>query len=102
MTRRSSTIRTTIPHLSKTTNENTSQFGVHTVFESFVLHVSHDDFALHVDNKEGMHAIGKPSLDRETEEREGFAISDAESMSKKGQRNSIWESFSSDSQRIRF
>ena len=36
-----------------------------------------------------MHAIGKPLLDRETEARAGFAISDAESMSKKGQRNGI-------------
>ena len=33
--------------------------------------------------------IGKPLLDRETEERERFSISVAESMSKKGQRNGI-------------
>ena len=39
---------------SKTTNENTSQFGVHTMFESSVLHVSHDDFALQMESKESM------------------------------------------------
>ena len=39
---------------SKTMNENTSQFGVHTVLESSVLHVSHDDFALQIESKESM------------------------------------------------
>ena len=33
-----------ISDFSKTTSENTRQFGVSTVFESFVLHVSHGDF----------------------------------------------------------
>ena len=39
---------------SKTTNENIRQFGVLTVFESSVLHVSHDNFALQVESKESM------------------------------------------------
>ena len=39
---------------SKTTNENTRQFGVPTVFESSVLHVSHDDLALQIEGKECM------------------------------------------------
>ena len=37
---------------SKTTKENTRQFGVLTVFESSVSHVSHDDFALQIESKE--------------------------------------------------
>ena len=39
---------------SQTTNENTTQFGVPTVFESSVLHVCHDDFALQTESKESM------------------------------------------------
>ena len=38
----------------KTRNENTRQFGVPTVFESSVLHVSHDGFALRIESKESM------------------------------------------------
>ena len=41
------------------------------------------------DRKQRKHAIGKPLLDIEREEREGFVISVAESMSKKDQRNGI-------------
>ena len=37
---------------SKTTNENTRQFGVHTVFESSVSQRSRDDFALQACNRE--------------------------------------------------
>ena len=50
--------------ISKTTNENTRQFGVPTVFETSVSHVSHDDFALQIKN-ERKHAIGKLLPDRE-------------------------------------
>ena len=39
---------------SKTTSENTGQFGVPTVFESSVSHVSHDDFALQIESRESM------------------------------------------------
>ena len=39
---------------SKTTSENTRQFGVPTVFESSVSHVSHDDFALQIESRESM------------------------------------------------
>ena len=38
----------------KTTNDNTKQFGVPTVFESSVSQRSHDDFALQVESKESM------------------------------------------------
>ena len=44
-----------ISDFSKTTHENTGLFGVLTMFESSVLHVSHDDFALQVVSKEGVH-----------------------------------------------
>ena len=47
------------------------------------------------DRKQRKHAIGKPLLDREKEEREGLAIDAAESMSKKGQRNGICVSLKS-------
>ena len=53
MTRRSSTIRTTIsPTSRKTTTENTRQFGVPTFFESSDSQRFHDDFALQRDSKE--------------------------------------------------
>ena len=39
---------------SKTSNEDTRQFGVPTVFESSVSQRSHDDFALQVESKESM------------------------------------------------
>ena len=53
-----------ISDFSKTTNENTGQFCVHTVFESSVLHVSHWWFCSS-ERKQRKHAIGKPLLDRE-------------------------------------
>ena len=74
---------------SKTTNETTRQFGVPTVFESSVLRVSHDDFALQIESKESMQSGIRCRTQKEREEREGFAISTAESMSKTGQRNGI-------------
>ena len=40
--------------LLENSNGNTNQFGVHTVFESSVLLVSHDDFALQIESKESM------------------------------------------------
>ena len=54
---------------SKTTNENTSQFGVLTMFESSVLHVFHWWFCSS-DRKQRKHAIGKPLLDREKQKKE--------------------------------
>ena len=35
-------------------HENTGLFGVLTMFESSVSHVSHDDFALQIESKESM------------------------------------------------
>ena len=40
---------------SKTTNENTRQFGVLTMFESSVSHVPHDNFALQIESEESIH-----------------------------------------------
>ena len=54
MTRCSSTIRTTISLTSSKTHENKGLFGVLTMFESSVSHVSHDVFALQIDSKESM------------------------------------------------
>ena len=44
-----------ISDFSKNTHENIGQFGVLTMFESSVSHVSHDDFALQIESKESMH-----------------------------------------------
>ena len=81
LTRYSSMIRTTIsPTSRKPTNENTGQFGVPTVFESSLLHVSHG-WCCSSERKQRKHAIGKPLLDREKEEREGFLWSVLQSRS---------------------
>ena len=40
--------------VSKNTHENKRLFGVLTMFESSVSHVSHDDFALQIESKESM------------------------------------------------
>ena len=48
---------------SNTTNENTRQFGVPTVFEFSVSHVSHNDLALQMESKESMQS-GNRLLDR--------------------------------------
>ena len=79
-TRRPSTIRTTITSLtfSKITRENTGLFGVSTMWEPSVSHVSYGE--------------SEDSMHWETvawEEREGSVISVAESMSKKSRRNSV-------------
>ena len=90
MTRRSSTNQTTVsPTSRKPTNENSGQFGVSTVFESSVLHVSHWWFCSS-ERKQRKHAFEKPlqEREREREEREDFVISVAESMSMKSRRNS--------------
>ena len=55
-----------ISDFSKTASENTRQFGVSTVVESSVLHVSHWWFCSS-ERKQGKHAIGKPLQDRERE-----------------------------------
>ena len=75
-----------VSDFSKTTNENTGQFGVHTVSESSVLHVS-ILFLRHKRKK----ARNRKTVagQREREEREGFLISVAKSMSMKSRRNSI-------------
>ena len=74
---------------SKTMNENARQFGVHTVFESSVLNF----FALVILflREKVKKACNRETVawQRETEEREGFAISVAKSMSMKSRRNSI-------------
>ena len=71
-----------ISDFSKITRENTGLFSVSTMLEASVSNVSHDE--------------SKDSMPRETvrrqrkrDEREGFVISVAESMSRKSRRNSI-------------
>ena len=44
-----------ISDFTKNTHENSGLFGVLTMFESSVSHVSHDDFALQVEDEESMH-----------------------------------------------
>ena len=74
--------------LLETTNENIRQIGVLTVFK-FSVSQRFSWWFRSLDRKQRKHAIGKPLVDREIEEREGFVISAAESMSKKSQRNRI-------------
>ena len=90
VTRYSSMIRTTISPISrKPTNENTGQFGVPTVFESSLLHVSHG-WCCSSKRKQRKHAIGKPfARQRKRRERRFFVISAAESKSMKNRRNSV-------------
>ena len=66
----------------KITRENTGLFGVSKILEASVSHVSHGV------SKDSMHRE-TAARQREREEREGSAISVAESISKKSQRNSI-------------
>ena len=76
-----------ISNFSKITRENTEQFGVPSIFETSVSHVSHGDFALQRESKESM-PRETVARQREREEREGSVISVAESMSRKSRRNS--------------
>ena len=73
---------------SKTTNENTRQIGVPTVFESSVSRVLMMIllFVLEVKKACNRETVARQ---REMEEREGFVINVAELMSKKSRRNSI-------------
>ena len=83
--------RDNISEFSKTTRESTGLFGVPTVFEASVSHVSYGDFALQRESKESVFRQ-TVARQREREEREGSVISVAECL----------ESFSLDSQRILF
>ena len=56
-----------IPEFSRNTHENIGLFGVLTMFESSVSHVSHDDFALQKESKEGMHRETDCQTERERE-----------------------------------
>ena len=78
-----------ISDFSKTTNENTCLFGVHTVFESSFLNVSHWWFCS--SERKAKKACNRETVagQSEREEREGFVISVAQSMSKKSRRNNM-------------
>ena len=76
-----------ISDFSKITRENTGLFGVPTMFETSVSHVSRGEFALQRESQESM---PQETDARQREEREGSVISVAESMSRKSRRNSIW------------
>ena len=87
-----------ISDFSKTTKENIRQFGVPTVFETSV---SHDFFMMILLFRwKAKKACNRETVarQREREEREGFVISVALSMSTKDQRNGISE----ESQKILF
>ena len=66
----------------------TEDFSLLTMFQSSVSHVSHDGFALQIETKK---ACNRETVarQREIEEKEGFVISAAQSMSRKSQRNGI-------------
>ena len=90
-----------IPDFSKATDENTGWFGVPTVCETSVSHISRGDIALQKESKE--------SLTRETEgkqrmrgDRNGSVISVGEAMSRKMSKEQYKDSLSSDSWRILF
>ena len=95
MTRRSSTIRTTISPTSRKTWSRTLDDSVFPQCLNLLFRkVSHWWFCSS-NGKQGKHAIGNPLLERGREEREGFEISGTESMSKKGWRNGICVSLKS-------
>ena len=76
-----------ISDFSNTTCENTGLFGAPTVCETSVSHGFHGNVALQRESKESM-PRETVARQREREEREGFVVSVAESMSKKSRRNS--------------
>ena len=76
-----------ISDFSKITHDNNGLFGVPTVFETCVSHVSHGNFALQRGSQESM-PRETVARQRERGEREGSVISVTESMSKKSRRNS--------------
>ena len=57
-----------ISNFSKNTHENIGLFGVLTMFDSSVSHVSHDDFALQIESKESMHRETDCLTERERKE----------------------------------
>ena len=81
----SSTTQTSMksPTSPKNSHENKGLFGVLTMFESSVSHVSHDDFALQMESKESMHRETdcwtarerKKEEEKKRKEREGSLIS---------------------------
>ena len=75
-------------NFSKITRENTEQFGVPSMFETSVSHVSHGEFAL---QREIQESVPRETVARQREraEREGSLISVAESMSRKSRRKRI-------------
>ena len=75
---------------SKITRENTGLFGVSTMLEASVSHVSHGEFPLKKKRKDSMHRETIAGQTKKKEEREGSVISVAESMSKKSQWKSTW------------
>ena len=71
-----------ISDFSKITRMNTGLFGVSTVFESSVSHVSHGE------SKDSMHR--ETVAGQRERQSDGSVISVAESMSRKSRRNSTW------------
>ena len=88
-----------ISDFSKITRENTGLFGVSTMLEASVSHVSHGE------SKDNMHretVAGQRERKRERKEREGSVIECCRVGVKEKSTEQCLESFSSDSQRILF
>ena len=81
-----------ISDFSKNTRENTGLFGVLTMFESSVSHVSQNYFCIQVESKESMHRETDCWTERERERKEGkrrFCDQCCKPMTKKNRRNNI-------------
>ena len=90
-----------ISDFSNNTRENTGLFGVLTLFESSVSHVSHDDFALQVESKESMQSGNRCWTERKRRKRR-FCDQCCTVDVKEKSTEQYEESFSSDSQKILF
>ena len=96
MTRRSSVIRTTISPTSRKSRTRTPAKSVFTqCLNPLFCTFPHDDFALQIERAKKACNRETVARQREREEREGFVISAAESMSEKSQRNGICVSLKS-------
>ena len=81
-----------ISDFSNNTRENTGLFGVLTMFESSVSHVSQNYFCIQVESKESMHRETDCWTERERERKEGkrrFCDQCCKPMTKKNRRNNI-------------
>ena len=92
-----------ISDFSKNTRDNTGMFGVPSMFETSVSHVSHGDFALQIEDKR-KHASANRLLDRgrERKKKRRFCDQCCRIEVKEKSTEQYLESFSSDLQKILF